>query len=490
MVKLHGRHLHTQGLLDAVAPRRRRLRRRLRELITQRQLPGTLGDHLGIEAIEAPATLDGLLHTRLRMFEQQLQDAHIMASARLRTVPRLQTFTQLLEHGRQLPLAIDIGMIQGSRPTLQRGQVMQRLEHLTAWLVTALMPGYHLAGDDDFDALDVGLHGCRLKGVTPRHAVTHLIETRGLVLVDLRGLKDAGVETHGRQWQRPLPIPFVANADGLLVLARGACPVLQATLPQVGVEFGQVLHAWHRRRPTALQSLDPILHVRLLVASRRHAKQRLEHVVAGQRLVTCIHLPVAAAQDRRRHRLGIVPPHFTRDILEELEALHHPFQDRFGPLARHSHGERAVRVRPHQHQHGDLPTPVGEVDVDVTEIGFQTLTRIVRQRNERLGAAPLYLTHEATHGIAATIVTVLVTQAFEDPLAGVPLLRRRQLIVAENLLDDVMKPAQLGRRRLARTRKRLRLGLRQCFADFTPRMVKSAGDGTNAHAIAVGPAHT
>jgi hypothetical protein len=83
-------------------------------------LPGALADDLGIEPVEAPAMLDGLLHARQRMFQQQLQDADIVTPSRLRTVPRFQTLTQLLEQRRQLPVPIDIGMIQGRRPTLQR----------------------------------------------------------------------------------------------------------------------------------------------------------------------------------------------------------------------------------------------------------------------------------------------------------------------------------------------------------------------------------
>ena len=258
---------------------------------------------------------------------------------------------------------------------------MQRIQDLAARLVAALMAGHHLARDHDLDALGVGLHGRRLKGITLRHAVTHPIKPRRLILVDLRRLMDAGIEALPRQRQGPLPILCEAFPDGLtlftLLLARGALPILQATLPQVGIEFGQILHPRHRRGPAPLQRLDPIFHVRLFIATGRHAEQRIEHVVAGQGLIARMHLPFAAAQDRRRHRLGIVPPHFPRHALKEVEPLHHPFQDRLGSLARQSHGERTVRVRPHQQQHRNLPPPFGKVDVDVAKVRFQTLARIV-----------------------------------------------------------------------------------------------------------------
>jgi hypothetical protein len=53
------------------------------------------------------------------------------------SVPRFQTRAQFLENRWQLPLAKNVGMIQGGRPTLQRGQVMQGFEHLTAVRIAA-----------------------------------------------------------------------------------------------------------------------------------------------------------------------------------------------------------------------------------------------------------------------------------------------------------------------------------------------------------------
>ena len=90
-------------------------------LFTQGQLARALGDHLGIEALEALALLERLLHARPRMLRQQLQDAHVVPPTRQGAVPCFQTLTQILENRRQPPLAIDRGMIQGTRPTLQRG---------------------------------------------------------------------------------------------------------------------------------------------------------------------------------------------------------------------------------------------------------------------------------------------------------------------------------------------------------------------------------
>jgi hypothetical protein len=59
----------------------------LRHLLTQRQLPGTLAYHLGIQAFEALAVLERLLHTRPRMLSQQFQDAREVTPTRQGAVP-------------------------------------------------------------------------------------------------------------------------------------------------------------------------------------------------------------------------------------------------------------------------------------------------------------------------------------------------------------------------------------------------------------------
>jgi hypothetical protein len=311
-------------------------------LLAQRPLPGALGDDLGVEAIEALAVLQHFLHTRNGMNGQQVQDAGKVPPSRQRPVPRFQTLTKFLENRWQLPLAKNVRVIQGGGPTLQRGQVMERVKHLAAGFVAAFMPGNHLAGNDNLDAFDIGFHGCGLKGAALWHTVTHLVEAGRLVLVDLGLLIDASVEGHARQRQGPLSITFKALADRLGVLAGSACAIFATAIAQIDIEFGQVLGVRHRCGPTSLQGLDAILHVRLLVAVGRHAKERLEDVVTGQGLVARMQLPLPAAEDRRRHGLGIVPPHFARHTAEELETLHHAFEDRFGTFARQGHGEGII----------------------------------------------------------------------------------------------------------------------------------------------------
>jgi hypothetical protein len=120
VVQSRFRHLHAQGLVGVVAYRGGGLG----QLLTQRQLPGALGNHLGIQALEPLAVLQRLLHAWLRMLSQQFQDAREVTPTRQRAVSCFQTLTKLLENRWQVPLAKDVGMIQGSGPTLQRGQEM------------------------------------------------------------------------------------------------------------------------------------------------------------------------------------------------------------------------------------------------------------------------------------------------------------------------------------------------------------------------------
>ena len=56
-------HLHAQGLVGVVAE----VCGRLSDVLPQGQLPGALGDNFGVEAVEALAVLECLLHARQRM---------------------------------------------------------------------------------------------------------------------------------------------------------------------------------------------------------------------------------------------------------------------------------------------------------------------------------------------------------------------------------------------------------------------------------------
>ena len=301
---------------------------------------------------------------------------------------------------------------------------MPWIENLVAGLVAAHMPGHDLIVMHDVNMIDVAFHRHGLKGTAAGNAVTHVVETGELILVDFRQLPDTGVESILWQCGSVLAIAPELLVDGLLRIACGTRPVLAATLTQVRVELGQILHAGNRSPPTSLQCFHPILDNRFFIASGRHAKQRFEHVVARQCRITRVQSSLAADEQRCRHRLRIVPPDFSWKTFEKIKRLHHAFQNRLGPFRRKSDCKRCVGIRPYQNQDGNLPPTVRKVDVNLAEVRFQSLARFVVQRDKRLAFFGPMLLHEPPNRIVSALVLMFVAQPLEDPHRRVPLLRR------------------------------------------------------------------
>ena len=67
---------------------------------------------------------------------------------------------------------------------------------------------------------------------------------------------------------------------------------------------------------------------------------------------------------------------------EELEGGDHAFEDRLGALEGQGQDEGGVGVGPGGDEERDEPAAVGEVDVDVAEVGFEASAREVAQRDE------------------------------------------------------------------------------------------------------------
>ena len=359
-------------------------------------------------------------------------------------MPLFQSRSQFVKRRRKFPRAVDVRVVQSGRTSRKCRQIMQRIENLAARFIAALMCGHDLIVMHDVNAIDVAFDRHRLESGRSWNAVAHIVEACELVLIDFRGLPDAGVEAMLRQRSCVLPVVRKSLGNRALRIARWTRPVVPALLTQIDVELVEIFHAGNRSPPTSLQRLDAILDDRLFVAAGGHTKQRLEDVVARQGRVPRIHLTIASAQQLGRHGLRIVPPDFSRNTAEELEGLHHPFQNRFGSFRWQSDRKRRVRVRPHQDQHRNLSPSVGEVDIDFAEIRFQPLTRIVIQWDERLAfIRPVFLDKPA-NGVVTARIAVLVPQPLEDPHRRMPLLRRLRLVVAENLQNPLMKRPQSG----------------------------------------------
>ena len=77
----------------------------------------------------------------------------------------------------------------------------------------------------------------------------------------------------------------------------------------------------------------------------------------------------------------------------------------------------------------DQPAAVGEVDVDVTEIGFEPLAGEMPQRDEGLLMSASMFAQIALHLAITAGVAVLVAEAAEHLHGGVPLLGRGLLVV-------------------------------------------------------------
>lgn len=424
------------------------------------------------------------------MTGQQLQHAHVLTHAGADAVPFLQSPTQLPEDRRQLPVAIHVRVVQRGRTALQRRQIMPRIEDLIAGCMASLVRRHDRVRLHDLDTVDVAFDRHALERAVTRHAVTDVVESGELILIDLRLLTDTGVEPMPWQWRRCCTVLLEANADRLRFPAAGAPTVTHTALSKIRVELFQVINPWYWRRPLPLQRLHPVLHDRLLVAPRRQTEQRLEGEVAGQRCVTWIQLPLAAHQQRLSDRLRVVPPDFPGHTPEELERLRHAFQNRLRPLRRQSNRKRSVRVRPHQDQHADLPPTVREVDRDLAEVCFDPLARSMVQRDERLLLRPAMPLHKPPHRVVPAGVA-LVTQPLEDPHRRVTLLRRLVLIVPENRQNPLVKRTQLRSRLRLPPRIRPRLGLiaPQNLPHPGPRMMKPPGNLPNAHPVTMSPAY-
>lgn len=190
------------------------------------------------------------------------------------------------------------------------------------------------------------------------------------------------------------------------------------------------------------------------------------------------------------HGLGIVPPDFARHALKEVEGLDQAMQDRFGSLGRQGQGERAIGVAPSQHQDRHLSSAVTEVNVDMTEVGLETLPGVMVEWNKCLAVLPLLGTHVAPDTIVTAAITVLLLQPPPQLLRGVPLLGRRLLIAGQNGVNNGLEWIQ-NRGRRFEPDIMLRFRHRQDLADLPPRMMEKTSQLADAEAVdKVCPANT
>lgn len=337
-------------------------------------------DLIGMHRRLLATLVDRLLDQLHGVLGQQLQDPNVLPRSAGESVAGLEVGPQLLEAGRQGPLIEHEGVIQGRRTATEDRQIVPGLDDPFVPGIAALMAGNDAGAADDLDPIHIGLDRYGFERPAPRHAVAVRLEPHRLVLVDLRRLRYERIEGLRRQGQGRLPVLFEPLANRLRLAGHHVVPPGQSARLQVGIQLRQVLHPGHGRGPVPLQIVDAVLHVGLLVASRRHAEPWIEAVVARQGRVPRLDFALAALQDGRRHRRGIVPPDLPRHAAEDREPLDHSGQDRLDLLARQRHRKAMARMAPRQQQYRDLLPSIGEVHVDVAEVRLQTPARRMDQR--------------------------------------------------------------------------------------------------------------
>ncbi len=450
---------------------------------TVSQPPNRGDDGISVEDGLGPALNDSLLNHLHGVFGQQLQDADVLPRPGLRAITLLPGRTQLIEAGRQLPLVEHEGMIQGRGPAAEDRQVMPGRHDPFPSRVATPMAGNPSSVGHDLDSIHIRFDRHRLERPAAGNAVTVRVEPHGLVLVHLGRLGDEGIEGTRRQRQGSLSILLKQLSNRLCSAGHHMIAFGQRTGPQVNIQFGQVLHPGNRGRPVPLQIVHTVLHVRLLVAPRRHAEPRIEAVVAGQRRVALLNLPLAALQDGGGHALGIIPPDLPGHTLEESQAFDHAGQDRLRLLTRQRHRKTKARMTPGQQQDRDQLASLRKVHVDVSEVRLQPSARRMRQWEERLPLGPLHPAHVSPHLVIAACIAMFIPQTPVPLRCRMLLLGGSTLILRQNLLDQSLVGTQPRCRPILLQRIRTRLALLERLADLPPRMLEPPGDLPNAHPI-------
>ena len=256
---------------------------------------------------------------------------------------------------------------------------MCRAAETARWLATTWPPA------DDHDSVHIALDRHHLKRERPRDAVPIVLESDGLIFVHRsRGTDHAGIETVvGKRGRGGLflgePRSDHERAEERL---NGSLRSASQRCRKYCVQLIEVCAPRDGGGEAALHGPDGALGVGLFVAASRHAEKRLEDVVAGQRGVSGMELSFPPEQDQGGDCFGVVPPDFLRDGLEELEGCDHAFEDRLGALEWQSQNEGIIRVGPGGNQERNKPAAVGEIDMDMAEIGFEALARKMAQRDE------------------------------------------------------------------------------------------------------------
>jgi len=155
-----------------------------------------------------------------------------------------------------------------------------------------------------------------------------------------------------------------------------------APLPQAGIQIFPIRNLRNRSRPPTFEKLDSIFNMGLFITTGWHTAEWLEGVVAGQSHVIDVQLPLTTFENGSGNRFWIIPPELFGDTAKKLEGFHRAVQNGFRLFAGQRDGERSIRIGPGDQQYRDLPTPLGKVDVDLTEVCFGALAWVMAKRDK------------------------------------------------------------------------------------------------------------
>jgi hypothetical protein len=160
-------------------------------------------------------------------------------------------------------------------------------------------------------------------------------------------------------------------------------------------------------------------------------------------------LPLPALEDLDHRDTRVVVRDPSRHAAKLLEGPAVSLHERLRALLGKSlHEHRPRRGQCHDEDRR-LRLPPGGPDRRLAEVDLG-LARWMRQRQEHLAAADSILTNRILHHCLAAGVAVLVTEAFEDAVGRVLLLRRCLAIVPEDLPNHRQERLQLRLRPLLR----------------------------------------
>jgi hypothetical protein len=224
---------------------------------------------------------------------------------------------------------------------------------------------------------------------------------------------------------------------------------LAAAVQQLCIQLREAGNLRDRHQEVPAGIADQPFDLALVVALARPPEAVGEEIVGLQLAEHPGPLPPAIAQDTGDGELGVVVQNRPRHAAEEGEGRIVAIAKRFRRLRRIGLHEAAIAVRQVHGKEVDLPLHPTNDGNRFAEVDL-CVTRIVPQRHEHLLLPPAALVHVVLHDRDPAGITVLVAQPLEDPLRGVPLLRRPSFIFLQDAVDDPDERIQLRpHRRLA-----------------------------------------